>query len=390
MSAKRIPRILILVEMSREFARGLLSGFARYSQIHRPLVFVTPPPFYLRASVERRQFFSWIDRLTIDGVVLQGRFLSRRIRGLGVPIIALDVETQPEGIPCILSDNEQIGRLGAEHLMDCAMLHYAFCGYNHLSWSEARCDSFCRTIEQRGHRVSLYCPTERKALQSWTREYSLITEWLDSLPKPLGLMACNDDRGQHILEACKLAGYAIPEEIAVLGADNDQLRCMMTTPRLSSISMNLEKAGYQAAALMTQLIEGKPPRDIIVEPRRVVRRESTDIIATDDPDVSSALRFIREHAGEMIQVNDVVSALCVSRRSLYAKFKARLGRSVHDEIVRVRLGRLLTLLSDTNLPISRIAEIMGFPGPDKLYCFFRRETGKTPSQYRKENLPHDH
>jgi LacI family transcriptional regulator len=153
--------------------------------------------------------------------------------------------------------------------------------------------------------------------------------------------------------------------------------------------MNLEKAGYQAAALMTQLIEGKPPRNIIVEPRRVVRRESTDIIATDDPDVSSALRFIREHAGEMIQVNDVVSALCVSRRSLYAKFKARLGRSVHDEIVRVRLGRLLTLLSDTNLPISRIAEIMGFPGPDKLYCFFRRETGKTPSQYRKENLPHD-
>ncbi|MBM4025116.1 MAG: helix-turn-helix domain-containing protein [Planctomycetes bacterium] len=388
MSTQRIPRILILVDTSREFARGLLSGFAHYSQIHRPLMFVTPPPFYLRGSIERRQFFSWIDRLTIDGVVLQGRFLSQRIRDLGVPIIALDIESQPEGIPCILSDNGEIGRLGAEHLLDCAMSHYAFCGYNQLFWSEARCESFCKTMEQRGHRVHLYRPAESKAPQSWTREYSLIIEWLDSLPRPLGLMACNDDRGQHILEACKLAGYAIPEEIAVLGADNDQLRCMMTTPPLSSISMNLEKAGYQAAALMTRLIEGKKPRDIIVEPTLVVRRESTDIIAVDDPEVSSALRFIRDHAGEMIQVNDVVGALRVSRRSLYAKFKARLGRSVHDEIVRVRLGRLLTLLSDTNLQISQIAKIMGFPGPDKLYCFFRRETGKTPSQYRKEMLPY--
>jgi len=386
---RQIPRILVLVEVSREFARGLLSGFARYSQVHGPLMFVTPPPFYLGESMDPRKLLSWIDRLTIDGVVAQGRFLSEEIRQLGVPIIAFDADRELGGIPRIRPNNHEIGRLGAEHLRDCGLSHFAFCGYRRLEWSMGRCESFCKTVRGMGRQVHVYHPPKSKSLRSWMREYSRIVEWLETLPKPLGLMACNDDRGQYILEACKLAGYVIPEQIAVVGADNDELRCMMTTPPLSSVSLNLEKAGYQAAALMINLIQGKAPKDIIAEPGPVVRRQSTDLIAVDDADVSSALRFIREHADDMIQVGDVVNIVCLSRRSLYAKFKAHLGRSVHEEIVRTRLARLLALLSETNLPISHIAKIMHFRGPDKLYCFFRREIGKTPSQYRKENLPHD-
>jgi len=167
---------------------------------------------------------------------------------------------------------------------------------------------------------------------------------------------------------------------------NDQLECVLTAPPLSSVSLNLQKAGYQTAETMNNLFQGKKTDDIIVDPIQVVRRQSTDIVAVGDADVSTALRFIREHTDECIQINDVIQTLCVSRRMLYAKFRKSLGRSVHDEIVRVRLARIKSLLTDTQLSISHIAKIMNFTGPDKLFRFFIRETGKTPTEFRKDSM----
>ena len=137
---------------------------------------------------------------------------------------------------------------------------------------------------------------------------------------------------------------------------------------------------------MDTLLQGRKAGDIIVDPIQVVRRQSTDIMAVGDAEVSTALRFIREHADEYIQVNDVIQIVCVSRRTLYAKFRKALGRSVHDEIVRVRLARIKNLLTDTQLSISRIAKMMNFTGPDKLFRFFVRESGKTPTEFRKDTV----
>ncbi|NQV33335.1 MAG: DNA-binding transcriptional regulator [Phycisphaeraceae bacterium] len=380
---KKIPKILVLVETSREYARGILSGLAQYSQIHGPWMFVSSLPFYLNAS-EDQTTSAWIDTLGIDGIILQARFITDRIRQLGVPLITLDANTDFEDIPKIYTNDQGIGRIAADHLMERGFSHYAFCGFDHLVWSKLRGESFKKTVEDAGHHCDIYQQPEQPTPQLWAQDYLVIIEWLNTLPRPLGLMACNDDRGQYILEACKVAGYAIPEEIAVVGADDDQLRCRFAAPPLSSVSLNLEKAGYETAELMDKLLHGQAAHDIVVDPKWVVCRQSTDIIAVDDADVSQALRFIREHGTGVIQVSDVVQALCISRRTLYSKFSKALGRSVHDEIVRVRLERIHTLLTDTKLSISWIAEMMGFAGPDKLYRFFFRETGKTPTEFRKE------
>jgi LacI family transcriptional regulator len=380
---KKIPKILVLVEASREFSRGILSGLALYSQIQGPWMFVTRPPFYVKDTVDST-VISWIDTLSIDGIILQGRFLSRRIRQSGLPLIALDASSTLKGIPRILSNDQRIGQMAAQHLIECGFAHFAYCGFDHLTWSQLRCDGFRQVVEDTGHPCYIYQQSQQDILKSWTHEYFAIVDWLEGLPKPIGLMACNDDRGRYILEACKVAGYAIPEEIAVVGADNDQLECVLTAPPLSSVALNLEKAGYQTAEAMNRLLQDQKTGDIMVEPKCVVHRQSTDIVAVGDTEVAAALRFIREHADEYIQVNDVIQALCVSRRTLYAKFRKMLGRSVHDEIVRVRLARIISLLTDTTLSISRIAKLMNFTGPDKLYRFFVRETGKTPTEFRKD------
>ncbi|MCF7972923.1 MAG: DNA-binding transcriptional regulator [Phycisphaerae bacterium] len=380
-----MPKVLVLIEASREFSRGILSGLALYSKIRGPWMFVMRPPFYVEDTLDST-VISWLDTLTIDGIILQARYITDRIRKSGVPLIAMDANTNLKGIPKILCDDQRIGQMAAEHLLECGFSHFAFCGFDHLTWSQQRCDSLRQTVESAGYPCDIYRQSQQGVAQSWTCEYSSIIDWLAGLPKPLGLMACNDDRGQQILEACKIAGYSVPEEIAVVGADNDQLECALTAPPLSSVSLNLEKAGYQAADAMDKLIQGKKTGDIIVDPIQVVRRQSTDIVAVGDADVSTALRFIREHADKSIQVNDVIQVLCVSRRTLYAKFHKALGRSVHDEIVRVRLARIKSLLTDTQLSISRIAKVMNFTGPDKLFRFFVRETGKTPTEFRKDTV----
>jgi len=382
---KKIPKILVLVEASREYSRGILSGLALYSKIRGPWMFVTRPPFYVKETIDST-VISWIDTLAIDGIILQARYITDRIRRSGVPLIALDVNTKLKGIPEILCNDQRIGQMAAEHLLECGFSHFAFCGFDHMTWSQQRCGSFRQTVEHAGYPCYVYRQSQKGVLQSWTREYFSIIDWLAALPKPLGLMACNDDRGQQILEACKIAGHSVPEEIAVVGADNDQLECALTAPPLSSVSLNLEKAGYQTAETMNELFQGKKTGDIVVDPIQVVRRHSTDIVAAGDADVSAALRFIREHADKSIQVNDVLQILCVSRRTLYAKFRKALGRSVHDEIVRVRLARIKSLLTDTQLSISRIAKIMNFTGPDKLFRFFIRETGKTPTEFRRDTV----
>jgi LacI family transcriptional regulator len=382
---KRIPKILVLVEASREFSRGILSGLALYSKIHGPWMFVTRPPFYVEESVDAT-VSSWIDTLGIEGIILQARFIGNRTRRSGVPLIALDVNTTLKGIPKILVNNQGVGQLAAEHLMECGFSHFAFCGFDNFIWSQQRRDSFQHTVAQAGYPCYIYRQHQKGPAKSWTREYFSIIDWLADLPKPLGLMACNDDRGQQILEACKIAGHTVPEEIAVVGADNDQLECALTSPPLSSVSLNLEKAGYQAAEAMNKMFQGEKAADIVVDPIQVARRQSTDIVAVGDADVSASLCFIREHVDRGIQVNDVIQRVAVSRRTLYAKFCKALGRSVHDEIVRVRLARIKGLLTDTQLSISRIAKMMNFTGPDKLFRFFLRETGKTPTEYRRDTV----
>ena len=212
-----------------------------------------------------------------------------------------------------------------------------------------------------------------------------MADWLRGLPKPIGLMTCVDDRSYHVLDACKIAGCDVPNDVAIIGVDNDELICRLAKPQLSSVSLNAERAGYEAAELLDRLMSGEEPagQQILAEPTHIETRQSTDILAMQDSEVSRAVQYIRQHPNEALQVGDVVKTVALSRRSLQLRFRRILGRSILDEIRRVRVNHVAQMLTETNLPVSKIALALGYPGIDHIARSFRKEKGMSPLTYRK-------
>jgi LacI family transcriptional regulator len=206
------------------------------------------------------------------------------------------------------------------------------------------------------------------------------------MPRPAGVMACNDMRGQHVLDACQRVRLGVPEQVAVIGVDDDVLLCELCDPPLSSVVPNAERIGYEAAALLDRLMAGeKPPREEWrIEPLGVTTRQSSDVLAIDDPNVASAVRYIREHACRGATVPDVLQHVPLSRTILERRFRKYLGRSPQAEIRAVQLKRVQQLLAETDLRLERIAELAGFEHPEYMSVVFKRQTGQTPGEYRRQ------
>jgi LacI family transcriptional regulator len=251
-------------------------------------------------------------------------------------------------------------------------------------WSEGRQNSFQQHVERAGFKVDAFC-TMPGATDVWQQERHKMTDWLQSLPKPVGLMACNDDCGQQVVEACKLAGVSVPDEVSVLGADNDDLICGLSLPSMSSVAINFERAGYDAARVLNDLLRGKKPEQskITVTATHVVVRRSTDYLAVSDMNLLKALQFIRDHVRENIKVLDVSRAAGISRRALEIKFQREMESSVHDYIKRLRTDQIMRLLVETDLPIGQIAESQGFLDIQHFARYFRSGTQMSPLAYRR-------
>ena len=277
------------------------------------------------------------------------------------------------------------GSLAAEHFLERGFWNYAFCGFEGRVWSQHRQEGFVARLAEAGFSCQVYQPPRLKHGLSWKQELPMVTSWLKSLPRPVAMMACNDIRGRQVLEASLLSGLNVPEDVAVVGVDNDQFMCNLSNPPLSSVAVNLNQAGYQAAELLAGLMCGKVrrPQQIVAEALWVVPRRSSDVIATEDRHVAAALRFIRDHARESIGVDDVVRQSGISRRGLEIRFQKTLGRSIRGEIERTRLVLTKQLLVETNLPAEQIARLAGFCGLSYLSGVFRREAGMTLTQFRR-------
>jgi LacI family transcriptional regulator len=221
-------------------------------------------------------------------------------------------------------------------------------------------------------------------IENWEDEQATLADWLRSLPKPVGLTACNDICGREVLQACASAGLRVPDDVAVVGVDNDELMCELSGPPLSSVVLDLERAGYEAAKLLDGLMSGDSVgRHVVpVEPVYVVTRQSSDVIGQDDASVATALRFIKNYAGRPISVCDVVEQVHVSRRTLERRFSCVLGRSISSEITQCRLERAKHLLLETDLPSYRVAEGAGFGTIKSFNRVFRREAGVSPQRFR--------
>jgi LacI family transcriptional regulator len=383
--------VALLIESSRAYGRGLLLGVAKYVRENGCW------SIFLQERSLGDDSPRWLRHWDGHGIIarVETRAMAQAIKRLGVPAVDLRCLFPDLGMPWVRPDDVAVARLAAEHLLERGFRHFAFCGFNGADYSDLRRDIFAERISEAGFRCHFFQdPQKLRQATTTTLEYEeqglkyegRVARWLQDLPKPVGLMSCNDIRGQQVLTACRAVGLAVPDEIAVIGVDNDDVLCELSDPPLSSVAPNSERVGYKAAALLDQMMAGKkvPTEVITVDPMGVVIRRSTEVLAIQDRHIANAARFIRDHACEGIDVSHVLQAVPLSRSALERRFAASLGRSPKEEILRVRLDRAKQLLAQSDIPVSLVAERIGLAHAEYLNVIFKKKTGLTPGKYREQ------
>ncbi len=383
------PKVALLIETSRGYGRGLLRGVSKYSRLHGPWQFHLTPGDFEQIVPKMKDW---------DGNGIIARVMDRRTARLvletGLPAVLLDLPTElaPQarkhkaGLLEMASDSVGAASLVAECFLEKQFRHFAFIGYRGQVWSKIREDAFVARLRENGLESFVYeMPVRRGRPVRWEEEEHGLARWLSELPKPVGVLACNDQRGREVLSACALAGIAVPEKVAVIGVDNDDLLCELSFPPLSSVTLNAVQGGFLAAKRLDAMMRGEPCETgpIIVPPLRIVERRSSEVVALDDPEIAAAMQYIHTQPPGQISIGLMVKSLALSRRTLEMKFKKALGRTLLQEIHAVRLARACAFLQETDLPIPQIAEMTGFGTPSYLIQVFRAELGMPPAKYRK-------
>ena len=321
----------------------------------------------------------------LDGLILRDATMTMNLLKIDKPKVIND--THRELIPntsSIMTDSEAIGLAAADYFIGLGFKNFAFSGFHGLPWSQKRYVSFKNTIRGRGGGGIFEYWHDAPGLRQGATIAWKISEWLKGLPRPVCVFACNDDSAVYILQACKIAGLAVPEEVAVLGVDNDELVCNLSFPPLSSMELDFENAGFLAARHLDELMQKKAePKVMLVRPLGIVSRRSTDILLLDDEFVARALVFIRANFQKPVRTADVVDVACISRRELEKRFKKTLKRTIKSELDRLRIEWIKKKLLYSNEPVYRIAESLTFTDPEHFARFFKKATGMTPAAFRK-------
>ncbi|MBI3279086.1 MAG: DNA-binding transcriptional regulator [Acidobacteria bacterium] len=337
----------------------------------------------------------WLKHWSGDGII--SRIASPEIREVvartHVPVVDLNGQLGDLGVPLISNDHAAIGRMAAAHLMERGFTRFGYVGHSGTYWSERRGQEFMQTVRAAGYECVEYQGTVedigslRQA--SWELEIDVVAAWVAGLRKPVGILAGHDFRALQLLAACRLAGVAVPEQAAVIGVGADDVACELADPPLSSVILNAWRMGYEAAALLDRLMRKEPPprHEVLIPPLDVASRQSTGTTAIGDPVVAKAVSFIREHACDGINVEDVLAHLVISRTALQDRFRKGLRRSIHDVVVEARIARVKELLAQTTLSLAEIAERTGFNYPEYMSTILKQRTGWTPARYRQEYGP---
>jgi len=402
----RIPNVAVLIESSRSFGRGLIEGVARYSRLHGPWLMYFEP----RGSDVAPP--AWLSQWDGDGILarIDDQRMADAVLATGLPALDLRGRLPDLGLPFIGADNDEVTKMAFDHLRQRGLRQFGFCGVpaGEMRTLDLRRMHFAGHCEQAGFECVEYArrlaedhrPVDRTTISSgypavdfgaldWETEQSALAEWVHSLPKPIGIMACHDPRAYQLIDACRRAGVSVPDEVAVVGVDNDAVLCAMSNPPLTSIDTGGERIGFEAAAVLAQLMNGDAPptEPVFLRPRLLHSRNSSDMLAIDDADISEAMRYIRDHACEGIHVADVVRHVALSRSVFERRFRQMLGRTPKAELLRVQIARASQLLADTDLPLSAIARQSGFSTEKYFSDAFLRETSLRPSAWRRRLRP---
>lgn len=374
----------MLIETSLASGRDILLGVARYVRGHQPWLLYHEP----RGLEDNLP--GWIGTWQGDGIIarIQTPAMAEALLKTNLPIVDALGVVPNTGFPLIGSDNDAIGRMAAEHLAELGLRNFAFLGIENEYWSEARENSFVANLSNKEFEVRVRREHRHDADRlTWEVYQTRLVEWILTLPLPIGVMVCSDQRCSAFLNACHRARRAVPDDIAVIGVDNDEPLCGVCNPALTSVWPDHESIGYEAAVLLQRMMDGdkQPPSRMILPPKFVVTRKSTDTLSVDDPVVFNSLRLIRKHACERIDVDTIADRVGVSRSVLQRRFRSVLGRTINEELVARRLKTAKDLLLNTKLSLAEIARRTGFQHQEYMGAVFKSHLGTTPAAFRKRS-----
>lgn len=381
-------RLILLTDFTEAFAQNLLKGILEYSKEGEPwAVCRMPPSFKQRFGI--KGVLQWAKKWETDAIIAQFDNTDRveLFKKNKIVALAQDYKSRFKQIPNITSDYLYTGKVAAEFFIEKGFHQFAFYGYKDVFWSEERCKGFKDHVTQLGFGEHFYELQRQRLEDLWFYELEPVSDWLKSLPKPIALMTCDDNQGNKILEACRLCDIKVPEEVAVLGVDNDETICNLSDPPLSSVKLNVQKGGYEAAKLINRLIKDKEAssQDVYILTTGIANRLSTDAFSTDDSSIQKALKYIHQHIHQSINVTDVVNTVPLSRRLLEIRFKQVTKQSVYQYIYHLRMEHFAQLLLSSNQLISDLVIQVGLGDSRNLARQFKLVKGCTPQDYRKKN-----
>ena len=386
-----MARVILMTDFSEAYARELLLGIARYAHEIGEAWSLCRLPLSIRDRFGIRAVVDYALRIQADAVI--GQFNETDDVGLfaekGIIAIAQDYRKRFTEIPNIKGEHYLAGQICGEYFLNKGFKHFAFYGIRDVVFSDERYEGFRDTVSVNGNTFSALITGQ---VSMWNYDFDKIAGWINDLPKPVAMMACDDNQAYFITEVCRLLslteGYGkanIPESVALLGVDNDETICKLSSPTLSSLGQDAERGGYEAAALIHKAIchPGEKLEDIMVRPTFVYTRQSSDIFVNDDPYIATVLKLIHENIGKKISVDDLVREVPLSRRLLEIRFKRTMGTSIYDYILQIRIQKIAELLSN-GMTVSEAASELGIIDVKNLSRAFRKIKGVAPSEYRKK------
>lgn len=385
---KESIRLILLTDFTEAFAYSLLKGILVYSKSHTPWVVCRMPPAY-KEQRGIKGVLKWALKWKADAII--GQFDDsdpvELFKQAGIVVLAQDYQSRFASIPNISSEYRLTGRMAADFFLQKGFRNFAFYGYKNTVWSQERCEGFHERLLEQPFPIT-FSDYQKKSLKNlWSYESESLLDWVRSLPKPTALLACDDNQGNRISEICKINDIRIPEDIAVMSIDNDEIVCNLSDPPLTSIELDIAQGGFEAARLIDQMLHNRHQKneDVIIRPVGIVERQSTASYATDDPHILTALRYIHEHLSGRITVDDIVRQVPLSRRLLEIRFRKATGQSIAKYVFNQRMQRFSHLLLTTDAPITSVAAEVGLTNYSNISRQFGKLNRGTPLEYRKQN-----
>lgn len=380
-------RLILLTDFTESYSYKLFAGIQAYAQEHNRWAVCRMPPSY-KSQHGLDGVLKWAVAWSADAII--GRFEAtdhmETFARAGILVLAQDYKSRLPSLPAITGDYRGTGEMAAEYFVRKGFRSFAFVGYRDTFWSQERFYGFRDGLDKYGLLDRLQDFREISVDEVWDFRQEALIDFLRALPPETALYACDDNEGIRIAELCRAYDIAVPQDIAILGVDDDETLCNLSDPPLSSISLDTVRGGYEAAAQIDSCLSGSGSRlkDILVRPLRICERASTNIFTIPDRFVSKALEYIHANVHRPISVSDVVDQVPLSRRLLEIKFKKSTHQTIQKYIMKLRVDRFATLLVQDDTPIAILCEQQGFSGPKNLARQFRSVMGVSPQEYRRK------